>query len=528
MAQIFSGSSSDMSRTFHLNGSASILVGNNRPLPGSNPANGCSWNPGSGGHALSFGMTRSGKGLQIISALTQYSASVVVIDPKGENAWTTAERRRQMGQRVVILDPFDEVNRRYASLVGKREATTRFNPLSIIDPKSPDYSEDLFLLADAIIISSGGENPHWPDSARQLLAALMAATVEQAPPGQATFREVRQLLTATDKELSQAIDKLLKKNPNSLAGRLLRRFAPKYDKKGNIVISGEISSIRSTADTQTQIFESVRLLNSMDDVLDLPSGSAEVQQPFDLRELATGRVSLFLVLPVDRLGTYGRWLRMIITLTIRAITRHPVPPDPPVLFILDELGTINPGGGLQVVRQSYGLMAGMGIRIWGFLQDLKQLQDDYPTAWETFIANSDMIQLLKVNDNTTLNYFSEFIGIHEVISASLGGSQEKRLMRPDQIKELAPKMESLVLFSGGRNFHMARVNYFTDPRLVGRFRPNPQYKTPPTPAALPAYVPLVPVVRRQPVSFGKVVLYLFGAFACFSVVLIALFGMGVR
>ncbi len=531
MAQLYSSSSSSTAKTFHPNGCSGIVVGNNRPGIG-DPANGCTWVPGSGGHAISIGQTRSGKGLQIITALTQYYASCVVIDPKGENAWTTADRRRQLGNKVVILDPFDQVNERYGKLAGKLETTTRFNPLSVLDPASPDYAEDVMMLADSIIISSSHDNPHWPDSARQLLAGLISASVENSRPGHASFRQVRNLITATDAELSLAVKALYERNPDSFAGRNLRRFLgmerTRADGSTYYQPSPEIGSIRSTAQTQTAIFESARLLEAMDTVNELPAGSQERAQPFNLKELATGRVTLFLVLPVNRLQSYGRWLRMILTLAINAITSNPRPPDPPVLFVLDELGTINPGAGLQMIRQAYGLMAGMGIRVWGFLQDLKQLQDDYPTAWETFISNCEMIQLLNVNDNTTANYFSDFIGIHIVHSASLGPSQEKRVIRSDEIREMSRNGESLVLFSGGRNFRMAKVNYYADPRLVGRFRPNPQFPPPPTPAPLPAYVPPAPVVRRQPVNAGKVVLYLFGALACFSVVLIALFGMGVR
>ena len=79
-------------------------------------------------------------------------------------------------------------------------------------------------------------------------------------------------------------------------------------------------------------------------------------------------------------------------------------------MLLDELGTISPGSGLSMIEQSYGLMAGLGIRIWAFLQDLPQLKRDYPNSWETFISNSSVIQLLNVADSTTANYFSSYLG----------------------------------------------------------------------------------------------------------------------
>ena len=46
----------------------------------------------------------------IIPALLRYPGPVVVIDPKGENYWVTAQRRRELGQRVIVLDPFQILN----------------------------------------------------------------------------------------------------------------------------------------------------------------------------------------------------------------------------------------------------------------------------------------------------------------------------------------------------------------------------------------------------------------------------------
>ena len=49
---------------------------------------------GDPGHALTFGTTRSGKGVStIIPALLTYGGSMLVLDPKLENAWITAPHR---------------------------------------------------------------------------------------------------------------------------------------------------------------------------------------------------------------------------------------------------------------------------------------------------------------------------------------------------------------------------------------------------------------------------------------------------
>src|ERR1022692_4037120 len=92
-------------------------------------------------HLLTIAPTRSGKGVSlIIPNLLNYRGAVLVVDPKGENAWVTAEYRRNvLGQKTVIVDPWDEVHSRYGSRVGVVESIAHFNPLSILKPGSDDF-----------------------------------------------------------------------------------------------------------------------------------------------------------------------------------------------------------------------------------------------------------------------------------------------------------------------------------------------------------------------------------------------------
>src|SRR5438874_893140 len=58
------------------------------------------------GHLITLAPTRSGKGRgAIVPNLLLYPGPVIVFDPKGELYRVTARRRREMGQRVVKLDP---------------------------------------------------------------------------------------------------------------------------------------------------------------------------------------------------------------------------------------------------------------------------------------------------------------------------------------------------------------------------------------------------------------------------------------
>ena len=421
------------------------------------------------GHALTFGTSRQGgKGTTtIIPALLTYAGSMVVIDPKGENAWITAERRRQLGQRVVIIDPWGEVNRRYGKAAGKEEAVTRFNPLSALRADDPDFADDVAAIADALIIPSGNDS-HWSDSAGELIAGLIAHEVADNP-GEASLRQVRYALTVGPEALAAVAKEVVTSAPDSLAARKLGRFT---------TVTPELSSIISTAITQTAILDSPALLDGME----------TDETPFELEDIAKQRVTVYLVIPPNRLQTHGRWLRMLLTLMINAVSRLDRPPALPVVFMVDEAGTLNPvkGGGLKMLEQAFGLLAGLGVVVWMFFQDLNQMKRDYPDSWETFIANSAVIQILNARDNTTAKYVSDYFGERiMILPGSVSGEGVHAKLHPTEIHRFTklPAFKvrddtltrQLILFPGRASYSTGKVHYYTEPRFKGFYRDNPLF-----------------------------------------------------
>ncbi len=479
----------DISKLYAPNSSwTAVPLALNRP--GSN--RGVWWNVPGPGHAITFGANRSGKGAGcIIPALLVYAGSVVVIDPKAETVWATYQQRERLGQRVVILDPWDEVNRRYGSKVGVKVPTTKFNPLTILNPRSPEFADEVTMIAEGVIVSTNLDS-HWTDSARELVGGLIAAVAERNP-GVGSFDDVRRLLTAPDDVLQQAVRIIVERNPGSLAARKLARFIPAPGKSA----SNEISSIRSTAITQTAIFDAGTLLAAMETAPDA----------FTLPELASARVTIYLVLPVDKLQTHGRWLRLMLELIFRAVASLATPPDPPFLMILDELGTITPGqqgGGLPLVTRAAGLAAGLGIRLWCFFQDINQASRDYPQSWETLLGNAAMIQILRVNDNSTAKYFAEYLGTTTITQREIrfgqggGVGMPQYFSRPARLPHEIIQMpvgRTLVLFAGGSYYELTQVPYFKEPRFNGRYLPNPNFSNT-SQATLPA-TDFGKVIRQQ-------------------------------
>ncbi|MEM8749942.1 MAG: type IV secretory system conjugative DNA transfer family protein, partial [Pseudomonadota bacterium] len=97
-------------------------------------------------HIGTVAPNRSGKGTcSIIPQLLTYPGSVLVVDPKGENAMITADQRRLMGQAVHIVDPWN--------ITGMDTAC--FNPIDWLKAGDIDISDNAMLLADAIIMMNG-------------------------------------------------------------------------------------------------------------------------------------------------------------------------------------------------------------------------------------------------------------------------------------------------------------------------------------------------------------------------------------
>lgn len=358
------------------------------------------------------------------------------------------------------------------------EQLTAYNPLSILDPKSDNFSDHLDDIANALIISQGKE-PHWDDSARELVAGLIAYVVE-SPDIEASLPFVRSMLTKPFEKLVEVAINAQLFGEESIAKRKLGRFA-------GVDIAHEhreLQSIISNALTQTAFLDNAALSKNL--LSSTPGFS------FDCLIEGGGNSTIFLVLPVDKLNTYGRWLRLMVSIGIRTVGRNTNLLDYPVLFVLDEFGTI---GCLPAISQALGLMAGLQMRLWIFVQDLLQLKRDYPADWETFISNSDYITFFDIMDQFTADYVSNLIGkttieriCQNTVMQRTGGQYgitspfysdmsdqyiSRDLMQSSEIRRLGD--QTGILIGRGNPIIFERVKYFKDQAFANLARKNPYY-----------------------------------------------------
>lgn len=349
-------------------------------------------------HLLTVAPTRSGKGVSaIIPNLLTYAGSAVVIDPKGENAMITAARRGQgragvtgLGQQVHVVDPW--------GITGLPAAC--FNPLDWLRADDPDISENAMMLADSIVIPGEGKDRFWDEEAKALLMGLLLyVALDARERDTRTLGRVRDIVVSG----SEAF--------NAVLGRMVENDHP-------IVVSTADRTAGKAPELRANVMAS---LQSHTHFLDSPRIRASLAtSDFRFEDLKAAPTTVYLVLPSDRLNTFGRWLRLLIQQAITVNARNIAQkPARPILFLLDEMPAL---GRLAMVEQAYGLMAGFGMQLWGIVQDLSQLERIYDKGWETFIGNAGVLQYFGSRDQKTAEYFSKLCGVTTIEKTSISNS----------------------------------------------------------------------------------------------------------
>ena len=378
-------------------------------------------------HFVTIAGARSGKGRSsIIPNLCLYPGSVVVLDPKGENATLTAARRANgdawstgLGQEVYVLDPFG-----VADIPDDLRAS--LNPLSLLDPESPSAIDDAALLAEGLIVTTDSRDAHWDESAKNFLRGLILHLVTTRP--NPTLIELRKFLTQGDHEgFAEACANDPDLSKTSATWFLLDRMLANTAFDGIIAAAAETifgmgenerGSVLSNARRNTSFLDTQE--DSFQKTL---SGNHRALSPDVLKESPNG-TSVFLCLPAQRMATHGRWLRIMIGLFLERMQRNLKPPacGAPVLFLLEEFFTLGP---MPSIEKAAGYAAGFGVKLWIILQDLQQLKALYPSSWQTFLANAGAVQIFGASDRDTLEYASKSLGDFEAVRTTTSSSQNE-------------------------------------------------------------------------------------------------------
>ncbi len=383
-------------------------------------------------HLVLFGPNGSGKTKRILvpNLLRLEGRSLLVIDPKGELTAITAGYRRSIGD-VLVLNPFD--------VLGLGSAG--FNPLVALDPDSRTFVDDAAGLGEALI-KIEGTDPHWSESAQALVVALLMWEVKLARHAGRVphLGNVRALLTEPDEyELDAKGKRRPIKGLRVTADRMCAQGGPEIESLVGRFLraTDEMASVQSTADTQTRW------------LLSRPIADNLARNDIDFADLKRRPMTVYLILPAERMRTHSIWLRLIVVSALRALYTMG---GTPTLFILDEFAQL---GHLGPVEDAFGLVRGYGVQIWPILQDLNQLKALYKDRWETFLGNAGVVQGFAPNDRTTAEWMSWRAGDTTVTSLGYneGGGQ-------------STGGQGSTSSSAGRNYSQARRPLFLPQEIM--------------------------------------------------------------
>lgn len=381
-------------------------------------------------HLMTVAPTRAGKGRGlVIPNLLLYNGPMIILDPKGELYRVTAHRRRQMGQKVIKLDPF--------RLLGPDSDS--LNPFDIFRLNNSDIETDAQTMADWLSLGNkGGKDPFWDLNAGGVLSGLIgyAAILEEKEQNLATVFDVLMSDDSTYRiaVLLDTVGKRMTKN----SYQELAAYLQLPEKETRPSVLGTVNSY-----IKPMLPERVR--------------STFATSSFSLDEVINGDpLTIYIVLPPDKMTSHKAILKMWLGTLIKAVISRTTIPKKKTILMLDECGQI---GNFPFLEMMMTLCAGYGMLCWTFWQDLHQLSAAYPTSWQTIVNNCAVLQTFGINNRMLASNW----GIYLRHTA-------------DELLNL-PGEDQVVQINGRDEIRCRRGDYLKDQLFTGLYSENPLYIT---------------------------------------------------
>lgn len=410
-------------------------------------------------HTLVMAPTRTGKGTRIIvPTLLRYAGSMLVIDPKGENAAIAGRQRKVIGP-TYILNPWAVLDGELAKR-GFRPA--RYNPLDAIRAGDPDAASIAHTMAESICARSGdAKNVYWEGSATAILTGVFLWLADQ--PGESkTLARARQIVTLPLSRLEKEFFIPMAAS-SAFGGAIAENVGP--------FLAGESKDMPSILRT---LAEATRFIS------DERLKAATAASDFDLRTFPFRPSTLFLVIPPDRMKTQATWLRLMLAAFTHAYRTATPRFEVRGMMMVDELPAL---GYIPELPTDLATMSGYGLDYLLAVQDMGQLEAIYGKQARSIMANCAWKWLCNVRDKDTAKYVSETLGnatiatetTNEGTSASGAtsgktyGEMGRPLLTPDEVMNLG-RERAIVLPPVGRPVLVWGIDYWHICREFERHR----------------------------------------------------------
>jgi type IV secretion system protein VirD4 len=418
-------------------------------------------------HASLFAPVGVGKttGFIIPHMLSNFE-SMVAIDFKPELATATMKTRKRQGHRVVLLDPFERM--------GKNPDC--FNPFDFIANDNPDLIDATRQLAEALVVrTKDNRDPHWEDSAIFVIQAVSAFIARFAPAGDRSLQTLRDIV-GNPILFKKAIEGLCACDDfDGLLARLGHQLAHYQDK--------ELNSVLTTCNRFLRFLDSPALVRS--------TGSST----FAPAQLKRGRMTVYLILPLEHVRDLSPLLRMWISSLLRAVVQEGLDESRKVHFILDEAAVL---GQMDCIDSAIDQYRGFGVRLLFAFQSMGQLAASHPAERSQVLLSNTTQIFAGVNDQQTADYVSARLGEATIIvegggsnvsrsySSGSDGSQSqsvqvsrgtndswqqqaRKLLKPEEVIAL-PRRQCITFTPGLPPIFTTLVPYFEEPWLYGQDR----------------------------------------------------------
>jgi type IV secretion system protein VirD4 len=386
-------------------------------------------------HLLTVAPARQGKGISVvIPNLLHFQGSVFVTDPKGELAAVTGRHRRAtFGQQVYVLNPW--------GLHGLPQH--HFNPLQGLIDTAQDENLRRGLMEEANALAlqllpepEDGRNRYFREGARNILRGLMLHFATNGRGEDCTLTNIwrnvnnmsRLQKTIIEMAGNEALNGVIADMADNLS--VLVRDNPQ-----------QFGDFREGAAQAVSIYDPGGYL-----------GESASKSDFSFRELKEHKVTVYLVIPPDRIAACGSWLGLLTKQAIDAVGRSQG--SNRVLFMLDEFANM---GKLAGLAESLTALPGLGVRVWIIVQELADLRRVYgaDTA-KTIASQAEVKQYFAVQSHELAKQLSDQLGNKTVKTKSFNlgqkdtdevgenlGETGRPLMSPEEIRQL-PATEQLI------------------------------------------------------------------------------------
>jgi type IV secretion system protein VirD4 len=414
-------------------------------------------------HSLVFAGSGGFKTVSAAATLVHWTGAAVVLDPSRELGPMLTNARRNMGHKVVCLEP------------GKAGG---INVLDWIDISHPLAETNIHAVVGWIFGETEGSgndsDKFFRNWGKQLAVCLLAHMLwdETLPKQAKTLRTLRSSIVTPEDRMRKLLESIHTGSNSPMA----RDLAGSIKK----IVPETFSGIYGSANGDTA-WLSVRAY------ADLVSGGPEGMQASCLTsELAQGGLTVFLQIPLKVLRDTPAVGRVLVGALLNALYEADGDVRGRVLFMLDEVRRLGPMKILEVARDAgrkYGIT----------LQLLYQAEDQLNEQWgrqgrNAWFDSVSWRMYAAVQNIDTAKSVSDAAGGHSVMTQSEGdsrGSQGKTftvgsrskgtstsrqemaraLIRPDELMQDVRGDEAFVFARGSKPLRCGRAIYFRRPEL---------------------------------------------------------------